>query len=313
MTGGWAVEGALAGLGVGVGITLTLSALRARRIRLDERVSPYLRAHDSRSALLATDGGAGTGAGPLVLLLRPARDTAVRVIERLGSSHADVERRLRRAGSHDPVEAFRTRQVIWAVVGITCGLALSMLLAVSRGVDVFVAGLLVAVLGVVGALACDHDLTRRARRHEARMQAEFPAVAELLALAVGAGEGPLAAIDRVARTVHGALAREFVELRARMRSGVPLAAALEGLAERTELPTLTRFARAVAVAVERGTPIADVLRAQAQDVRESGRRELMEQGGKKEIAMLVPVVFLVLPVTVVFALYPGLVTLRIGL
>ena len=67
------------------------------------------------------------------------------------------------------------------------------------------------------------------------------------------------------------------------------------------------------MAVERGTPLADVLRAQAQDVREAGRRELMETGGRKEIAMMVPVVFLVLPVTVVFAVYPGLAVLSLDL
>ena len=64
--------------------------------------------------------------------------------------------------------------------------------------------------------------------------------------------------------------------------------------------------RTVAVAVERGTPLAEVLRAQAQDVREEGRRQIMEAGGKKEIAMMVPVVFGVLPVTILFAMFPGL-------
>ncbi len=105
------------------------------------------------------------------------------------------------------------------------------------------------------------------------------------------------------------------ELRATLasvRAGTPLARALEQLADRTGLPSLTRFAEGVAVAVERGTPLADVLRAQAQDVRESGRRALMEAGGKKEVAMMIPVVFLILPVTVVFAVYPSLATLRLG-
>ena len=63
------------------------------------------------------------------------------------------------------------------------------------------------------------------------------------------------------------------------------------------------------VAIERGTPLADVLRAQAADVREVGKRALLEAGGRKEISMMVPVVFLILPVTVLFALYPGLLTL----
>ena len=67
----------------------------------------------------------------------------------------------------------------------------------------------------------------------------------------------------------------------------------------------------MAVAVERGTPLADVLRAQAVDVREAGAAQLLEAGGRKEIAMIVPVVFLVLPVTVVFALFPGFIRVEL--
>jgi tight adherence protein C len=68
----------------------------------------------------------------------------------------------------------------------------------------------------------------------------------------------------------------------------------------------------MAIAVERGTPLAEVLRSQAADVRESTRRALLEAGGRKEIAMLVPVVFFVLPVTVIFALFPGFYSLRLA-
>ena len=63
------------------------------------------------------------------------------------------------------------------------------------------------------------------------------------------------------------------------------------------------------MAIERGTPLADLLRAQAVDVREAGKRALLEAGGRKEISMMMPVVFMILPVTVMFALFPGLLTL----
>jgi tight adherence protein C len=115
-------------------------------------------------------------------------------------------------------------------------------------------------------------------------------VAELLALSVSAGEGAVGALERVVRTTSGELSGELAATLADARSGTPLTIALERLADRTGLPGLARFAEGVAVAVERGTPLADVLRAQAQDVREQGRRALMESGGRKEVLMMVTVV-----------------------
>jgi tight adherence protein C len=94
-----------------------------------------------------------------------------------------------------------------------------------------------------------------------------------------------------------------------VRSGVAVSTALDDLARRSGLPVVSRFAEGFAVALDRGTPLADVLHGQADDVREAARRELIESGARKEVAMMVPVVFLVLPVTVLFAFYPGLVGL----
>ncbi len=69
-----------------------------------------------------------------------------------------------------------------------------------------------AIAFVVGVLARDSHLTSQVRRREARILAEFPTVAELLALAVAAGESPVAALDRVVRRSGG-------ELSARPRAG----------------------------------------------------------------------------------------------
>jgi tight adherence protein C len=66
-------------------------------------------------------------------------------------------------------------------------------------------------------------------------------------------------------------------------------------------------------ALDRGTPIVEVLRAQAQDSRDDAKRQLLETAGKKEVAMLVPLVFLILPITVAFAIFPGILVLQMGL
>jgi tight adherence protein C len=55
----------------------------------------------------------------------------------------------------------------------------------------------------------------------------------------------------------------------------------------------------------------DVVAAQAADVREAAKRALIETGARKEVVMMVPVVFLILPVTLLFAFYPGVVGLNL--
>jgi len=171
--------------------------------------------------------------------------------------------------------------------------------------------ILCLLLTTMGVLARDRQLTKQVSNREKAMLAEFPTIAELLALAVTAGEGAVGAMERVCRTSRGELARELRKVLDDSRSGSSLVLAFEGVAARTSLPALARFVDGMSIAVERGTPLADVLRAQAIDVREEGKRFLLESAGKREIGMLVPVVFFVLPLTIVFALFPGLIGLRI--
>jgi tight adherence protein C len=303
---GWA-SGALAGLGVALGILIVLARLRARAVTLDERLAPYLRPRDATSTLLREVSRTSA-----VVRLLGLHDVGAR-LERFGSPREEVRRRLDRAGSAESVDHFRARQVVWTVAGLAAGLGIALLLAATRGAAVVPLAALVVVAGGCGYVACDQALTLRVRRREERLLAELPTIAELLALAVAAGESPPAALERVASTARGELAAEIRRMVAEVRAGAPVTAALTALADRSGLPPLSRFAEGVVVALERGTPLADVLRAQAHDVREAGRRSLLEAGGRKEILMMVPVVFLVLPVTVVFAVFPSLATLRIGL
>lgn len=300
--------GALGGAGAGI----IWWRLGARRTVLDDRLAPYLRPQRTASTLLRAPV-VRTPFPTLERLIAPVMADGVRVVARFGSSTADVRRRLERAGRTESVEQFRAAQVVWGVLGLAGGLACALSLAATRGAQPAPLVLLVLAAGLTGVLARDYQLSREVTARESRLLAELPTVAELLALSVSAGEGAVGALERVVRTTRGELSGELATTLADARSGTPLTIALERLADRTGLPGLARFAEGVAVAVERGTPLADVLRAQAQDVREQSRRALMESGGRKEVLMMVPVVFLILPVTVVFAAFPSLAVLRSGL
>lgn len=307
-----AALGASVGLLGGLGMLLVAVRWPARRPTLDSRLAPYLRGRRTDSALLRTPA-VTSPFGALERLAAPFMADATRLVARLGSPARDLRRRLARAGRSESVEQFRAAQVVWGVIGLAGGLAAALLIGTTRGGSPLALAVLVAISGLSGVLARDWLLTRQVQAREQRILTEMPTVAELLALAVGAGEGAAGALERVVRSTSGALTEELSATLADARAGAPLTEALDALAGRTGLPALTRFAEGIAVALDRGTPLADVLRAQAQDVREESRRALMETGGRKEVLMMVPVVFLILPVTVLFAVFPSLVVLRVGL
>ena len=306
------LAGAAIGLALGLGLLLVWAGLpRNRRATLNERLLPYLRDAPRPSRLLASHQVGGAGAlrvlaGPVVA------DLGGRIESILGGS-ASVTRRLLRAGKAPDVDRFRAEQVLWGAVGLLVGLVVGSLVWLGQGGSVVRAVVIVLCSVGAGVVARDQWLSREANVREQRMLSEFPTIAELLALAVGAGEGAVGALERVCRLSHGELSAELGRCLADARAGANLPTALQGLADRTGLMSLSRFVDGMVIAVERGTPLAEVLRAQAQDVRETGRRAVMEAGGKKEIAMMVPVVFLVLPITVLFAVFPGFAFLRFSI
>jgi tight adherence protein C len=305
------IAGAALGSVAATGVIVTVRGLPAMRpVRLADRIAPYLGDTPPPSRLLARPSA---GSAPFTVARRlfgPVLAEAVTLLERVVGGSASVRRRLNGLGARTTVEEFRVEQVVSGVAGMLLAALLTLAGSAARGRIDAVLVCLVTLGGLVaGVLGRDWWLTRELDRREQAMLSEFPVVADLLALSVVAGESPVDALERVCRLTGGELARDLGGALARARSGTPATKALAELAEQTTLDAFARFLQGLVVAIERGTPLADVLRAQAVDVREVGKRALLEAGGRKEISMMIPVVFLILPITVLFALYPGLVTL----
>ncbi|HEU4568128.1 MAG TPA: type II secretion system F family protein [Marmoricola sp.] len=304
------VVGGVVGAAFGIGVVLVLTALLSRRRAVFAlRVLPYLRDLPQRpdASLVVPSGPTSALAGIAAPVVRRAAETVDRVLGGSGS----VRRRLDRAGLEMTVHDFRVEQLVWglgafALAAVPC--AVVAVRSPQRAVPLMV---LCCCAFVLGVLLRENRLTAQVKRREERILQEFPTIAELLALAVAAGEGPVAALDRVVARSHGELSAELRRVLADIRTGSPVTTAFDLMAARSGLPVVARFAEGLAIAVERGTPLADVLHAQAADVREAGRRSLIESASRKEIAMMVPVVFGVLPVVVVFAFWPGLVGLHL--
>ncbi len=303
-----ALAGGILGGMAAAGLLLTILASPPfRRPTLADRIAPYLADTATVSQLLIRHRP--DTAGALTRLTAPLMRDAVAMLDRIVGGQASVRRRLESLDSPMTVEQFRTDQVLWGAVATAGGVGIGLLAVLFDQTNPLTLVVLIFVCAVGGVLGRDWWLTQVVAKRDADILAEFPVVAEMLALAVTAGEGPVGAIERISRLAHGHLVDQLGSILADTRSGTPLLVALTTLRDRTRLEPLSRFLDGMAVAIERGTPLADVLRAQAADVRALGKRQLLESGGKKEIAMMVPVVFLVLPITILFALYPGLVAI----
>ena len=294
----------LAGGALGVGATLIVWALapRWRAASLERRIAPYLR-----------DVADPLGLTPLSTA--PIHDrwrVAVRRVASIAGNTEAVERRLAHAGWPMDAAAFRGRQVVWASSGLVAGGVLAAAIAVSGMVA---APLLVLPLigAAAGALLLDARLGRAGRRRGARMAQELPTVLEFLALCLTAGEGVLDALRRVTTVgtgeVVGSLRRAVLEV----GTGSTLSESLLRVGRDAPLPGLTRSIDHIVAAMDRGAPLAQVLQAQASDAREAAQRTLIEQAGRREILMLLPLVFLILPLSVLFAVFPGVVLLQAGI
>lgn len=307
---GW---GVLCGLALGLGLWSLASLVpRLSRPRLANRVAPYV--VDVSAGARELLSRRPVDPLPVVgALFAPAFERLRSLLGSALGGGATIELRLRQASSALTVEAFRSRQLAWGIGAALVGLAAPLVMARVRPIAAPLIAAIVLVAAAFGIVLCDRMLQRAAQKRLARITSELPTVLEFLTLSLSAGEGILDALRRVGRVSRGELATELAGVVTEVNTGVPLAESLNGLAAGIRLSALTRCVEQVTGALERGTPLAEVLRAQAQDARDDAKRELLEVAGKKEVAMLVPLVFLILPITIVFAIYPGIFVLQFGL
>jgi tight adherence protein C len=195
-------------------------------------------------------------------------------------------------GNQNEYEIFRIRQYGYSAGTVAIGLVVFTLISQSSS---FVIPASVC-LGALMFVAIDKELSKSVKKRREMIEAEFPAIIEMLTLAIAAGETPMSAMLRIANSSDSHLAKEFQIVVAEVRTGVPL--------------NVTLDVDALVTATLRGAPIVEVLSRHAVDARGNQRNRVMAAAGKAEISMMIPVVFLILPISIMFALWPSLTNLN---
>ncbi len=130
---------------------------------------------------------------------------------------------------------------------------------------------------LLGAIAPTLAL-RRAQRTRARaLRAELPPALDLLAICVQGGMAVDPALSALTRHSQGALADEVAEVLRSIELGLQRRTAYGRLAERCPCDEVATLVTALHQSEELGAPLAPILRAHAQRVREAARREALER------------------------------------
>jgi tight adherence protein C len=204
----------------------------------------------------------------------------------------------------------RVQHPAWCAGGAAIGVVPAALAVGVNGSPAPFAVVIVVGCAASAVFARGYAVRLARRRRLARLADELPVVLEFLSLSLSAGEGILDALRRAARIGSGRLSAELAGVVASVGTGLPLTQSLVDLDSALDLPPVSRCIEQIVIALERGTPLADVLHAQAQDARDDAQRSLIEAAGRKEVAMLFPLVFAILPLTICFAIFPGIVVLQ---
>lgn len=210
------------------------------------------------------------------------------------------------AGLDISVDEHKQHRLIASLVMAGAAGTIFIALSTRQSIQPIAAIIAVIASAIAGAWIVDTRVNQRIKQRRRAAIEQWPEFIELVALAVAAGDGMRSAIARVGNQFPGVLGERIRDMLIQMRVNGNVGEALVEFAAELESTTVQRCASTVSVAAERGTPLAAVLRDQAADARESARRDLMETAGKRELGMLLPVVFGVLPLSVVFAVFPGL-------
>jgi tight adherence protein C len=182
-----------------------------------------------------------------------------------------------------------TARTISLASGVTFGLLAWRGVSGNKGI------LLGAIIVLLGWRGVDTYLTNRARARQEAIQSELPDIADQIAITVQAGLGFEQAISRTVDSTEGPLSDELGRFLHDVRIGMTRGHAFKSLQERSDVPDMTSFVRAIAQAEKTGVSIADVLQIQAD-----------ERAMKLPAPMLLPLVTCILPPLLMVLLGPAI-------
>jgi len=166
---------------------------------------------------------------------------------------------------------------------------------------------------VIGFFIPDFWLKGKVNKRQAAILKDLPHIIDLLNICVGAGLDFMVAVSRVSQEFRPcALVQELKVLLNEIQMGSSRREALKNLGGRINSLDVTSFVRTLLQADRMGTPIADALKMQAEELRIRRFQRGEEMGLKAPIKLLFPLLFFILPVVMIIVAGPILIQFTRG-
>jgi tight adherence protein C len=186
-------------------------------------------------------------------------------------------------------------------------------------IALFVVGLLVGVLfhspvalalsaltgALIGFYLPPYYIRTKVQARRKEIQLGLPDVMDLLTIAVEAGLGFDAAIQRVTEKFDNALADEFKTVLQEVRLGRPRLEALDEMGRRCGVEDLHNFTQAVIQSEQMGVGLAKILRLQSEEMRRKRRQRAEELAAQASLKMMLPMVGCIFPTLWLILLGPA--------
>ncbi|MEY3407266.1 MAG: hypothetical protein RL038_327 [Actinomycetota bacterium] len=166
----------------------------------------------------------------------------------------------------------------------------------------------VGIFVFVGMQLDNHFAKQRVAAAKLEDSLMLPNLIDLLSVAITAGLSPAAALETAIMQADETIQRNW-ELLQRDSQELNFSFRLSQVARTNSGYASGRLAEQILISLERGTPILPMLDAIATDIRSTNYRNLNEKAAAKDVWMMLPVVFGILPAVTAVAIYPALTTL----
>lgn len=134
----------------------------------------------------------------------------------------------------------------------------------------------------------------------------------LLAVAIDSGLSLVGALDETFSSASGFVARKFQRMLSALDLGGNLYDELSQLRANSGDRAVNDLVIKLQVSLQFGSPLSEQLMQFSKSLRHQIAQQQLTQATKKENLMLLPLVFLILPVTVLFAVFPAIQFLNIN-